>query len=89
MRSLLPHGDPFGEPGQVTPGRDAQRGLERPAGPTSVSFVLVTEPQDHSGAFGEQVAAAVRDLPQFGERRLNVERVPDPRGGSQRRRDSP
>jgi hypothetical protein len=32
--------------------------------------------RDHRGPFGEQVAAAVRDLPQLGDRGVDVERFP-------------
>jgi hypothetical protein len=76
LRPLLPHGDPFREPGQVGPGGDAQDRLERSARPPAVSRVLVVECQDHSGPFGEQVATAGRDLAQLGERDVDVQRVP-------------
>jgi hypothetical protein len=76
LRPLLPHGDPFHEPRQVGARGDAQGRLERSARPPAVSRVLVVECQDHPGPFGEQVAAAVRDLPQLGDRGVDVERFP-------------
>jgi hypothetical protein len=37
--------------------------------------VLVVEAETHPGSFGQQVGATVRDLPQFGDRRLDVDGV--------------
>jgi hypothetical protein len=70
--SLLPDGDPFGELRQVGPGGDAQRRLERPARPPTVSRVLLVESQDDPGPLGQQVAAVARNLAQFSERGLDV-----------------
>ena len=67
-----PHRDPFHELGQVGPGGNAQGRLERSARPPAVSRILIVECQDHSGPFGEQAAAAVRDLPQLSHHGLDV-----------------
>jgi hypothetical protein len=75
FRPLLPHGDPFHEPGQVGARGDAQGRLERSAWPPAVSRVLVVECQDHPGPFGEQVATVAGNLAQLGERRVDAERV--------------
>jgi hypothetical protein len=81
LRPLLPHGDPFHEPGQVGPGGDAQGRLERSARPPAVSRVLVAKPEDVPGPFGQQVAAAGRDLPQLSHRRRRRPAVPGSRSG--------
>jgi hypothetical protein len=54
LGSLLPHGDPFGEPGQVSARGNAQSRLERSAWPPAVSLVLLAKPEDHPGPFGER-----------------------------------
>jgi hypothetical protein len=75
FRSLLPHSDPLGEPRQVGTGRDAQRGLECLALPL-VPVLAGVEAKRDPGPFGQQVAAAVRNLPQLGYRGLDVQRLP-------------
>ena len=71
--SLLPHPDPFRQPGR-SPGGDAQGGFERSAWPPAVSRVLLVEREDQPRPLGQQVAAAFGNLPQFGNCVLNVER---------------
>jgi hypothetical protein len=65
LRPLLPHGDPFHEPGQVGPGGDAQGGLERPMRPQAVSFVAIVKRECQPSPLGEQIATTGRDLPQL------------------------
>jgi hypothetical protein len=73
LRPLLPHGDPFGEPGQVGPGGDAQGSLERLALPL-VRVLACVEAKCDPGPLGQQVAAPVGNLPQLGDRGLDVQR---------------
>jgi hypothetical protein len=75
LRPLRPHGDPFREPGQVGPGGDAQGRLERSPRSPAVSRILVVEAENHPGPFGEQVASVAGNLPELGDRRVDVERV--------------
>jgi hypothetical protein len=75
FRSLLPHSDPLGEPRQVGTGGDAQRGLDRLALPL-VPVLAGVEAKCDPGPFGEEVAAAAGNLPQLGDRGLDVQRLP-------------
>jgi hypothetical protein len=67
LGSLLPHSDPFREPGQVGTCGDEQRGRERLGLPLIPVFPGV-EAKGYPGPFREQVAATVRDLLQLGDR---------------------
>ena len=71
-RSPLPLSDPFRQPGQVGTGGDKQRSPDRPLLPCALSHVLVRMGQHQPGLFGEQITAPVRDLPELGERRVDV-----------------
>ena len=75
FRPLLPHGDPFGEPCQVGTGSDEKRGLECLALPLVPVFAGV-EAECDPGPFGQEVGAAVGNLPQLGYRGLDVQRLP-------------
>jgi hypothetical protein len=75
LGSLLPNSDPFGEPGQVGTGSDEQRRLKCRPLPLVPVFAGV-EAKCYPCPFGEQVATAVRDMPQLGDRGLDVERFP-------------
>jgi hypothetical protein len=75
LRPFLPHGDPFGEPGQVGTGSDDKRGLECLALPL-VPVLAGVEAKCHPCPFGQEVAAAVGNLPQLGNRGLDVQRLP-------------
>jgi hypothetical protein len=75
FRSLLPHGDPLAEPCQVGAGGDEQRRLERLVLPL-VPVLAGVEAEGDPGPFGQQVAAAVGNLPQLGDRGLDVQRLP-------------
>jgi hypothetical protein len=73
--SLLPDRDPFGEPRQVGTGSDEKRGLEGLALPL-VPVLAGVETECDPGPFGQQVAAAVGNLSQLGDRGLDVQRLP-------------
>jgi hypothetical protein len=75
FRSLLPHSDPLGEPGQVGTGRDEERRRDRLALPL-VPVLACVEAECDPGPFGQQVAAPVGNLPQLGNRGLDVKRLP-------------
>jgi hypothetical protein len=71
LRALLPLDDPFGELGQVCTGSDEQCGLERLGLPLVRVFTGV-EAECDPGPRGQQVAAAVGNLSQLGDRGLEV-----------------
>jgi hypothetical protein len=73
LGSLLPHSDPFREPGQVGAGGDAQSGLERLVLPL-VPVVAGVEAKRDPGPFGQQVGAPVRCLPKLRDRSVDVQR---------------
>jgi hypothetical protein len=83
LGSLLPYSDPLGQPGQVSASSDAQGGLERLALPL-VPVLAGVEAKCDPGPFGQEIAAAVRDPPQLGDRGLDVDRLPGhvPAGGA-------
>jgi hypothetical protein len=79
LRPLLPHGDPFHEPGQVGPSGDAQGRLERPARPHVGSHLPAhtgPEAERMPGHLTEQIRTATGDLAQLRDRCVNVERSP-------------
>jgi hypothetical protein len=75
LGSLLPHGDPLGEPCQVGTGSDEERGLERLALPL-VPVLAGVEAERDPGPLGQQVAAAVGNLSQLSYRGLDLQRLP-------------